>query len=179
MIVCTCADGYTGVSCTGCAPGYQQVSVGPVDFNSEIDFPASVNNCLADANPYVASGMTFTSVGGDGTVWLCGPSSLYALGSKHVALEAGAMFPAEIAFDAPITSLSFDYAARLGPLMAQFLGDGQNLTTVGQINNGMASLSFTFDPPISRFGILSLAATTSQIALDNLSYQSTTCQASH
>jgi hypothetical protein len=176
VVVCSCTDGYTGSTCSTCASGIRLQSVGPIDFNSRLDFPTSVNNCLASLQSLSTNGMTLSSIDGDGTVWECGPSTIYGFGSLHVALEAGATHPALIVFDAPVASLSFDYAARLGPLSVQLSADGQALTTLSQINNGTGSLSFTFATPITRFAALSLSGSTSQIALDNISFELATCQ---
>lgn len=146
------------------------------DFDQLAYFPASVNTCTAYALPLRLDGMTFRSIGGDGTVWECGPNLLYTLTSRHIALEAGARLPAEIAFDTAITSLRFDYAARLGPLNVELLGDDKVLTSLWQVNNAKASVALDFKTPVVSIRIRSKTGVTSQIALDNIQYQSAACK---
>lgn len=182
QVNCACNPGYSGLTCDACSSGYGVAGSacrtclnGPETFDALAYFPAATNTCTGISAPLSLDGMTFKSPGTGGNVWECGPNLLYGLTSRHIALEAGATSPAEIVFDGAIASLSFDYAARLGTLDVEILGDGQVMGSVTQINNGNASLSFTFTTPIVSFQIRSKSGITSQIALDNITYKLAAC----
>lgn len=182
VITCTCDSGYAGSSCDACASGYLrngsacEPCMTPLEsFESYSDFPSSVNTCFADTLPYHITGMTLTSIGGDGTVWKCAANTLYKFDSQHVALEAGADYPAEIAFDQPVTTLSFNYAARLGALDAEILADDQMLSSLSQVNDGKGTLALSFSSPVTKLGVRSLSGVTSQIAIDDIEYTLAAC----
>lgn len=166
---CPAGQGRAGDGCRPCPTG-------PVRFDLIYGFPAALNNCFALSQPLVTEGMTFSSIGGDGIVWTCAENNVYHVESKHISLEAGAQYPAEIIFDGPVRSLTFSYASHVTGFDLELSGDGQVLDRLTLGRNQKGSLALTLDPPIERLSMLSLTGKTVQISLDDVSYELATCE---
>jgi hypothetical protein len=190
VVECSCDPGYQGTTCDACASGYYRdhasgacvlfdchtnpiSGAGLMTFEDVLWFPGYTNNCgtKADVN---TDDVRLTSISGDGDVWSCAASDIYAMSTRHVLLEAGATGPAELTFSGPISSLAFDYAAKSN-LELELLGDGAVISTLGAARKSHASLSFTFDAPITVFALRSTSEFTNEIALDNIAYTPPAC----
>jgi hypothetical protein len=188
-VVCTCAEGYAGPKCGGCAAGYARDAHGEcvefvcdgnpigapgrVDWDMRSDFPSFDNNCISGLSADNED-VAFTSIGGDGQVWSCATNTVYHLDSNHVFLEAGQAGPAELAFRGPIADLTFDYAAR-SALALEIRADGVVVRTLTAIRRSTGTITLSFSPPISLLSLRSIGDATNQIALDNIVYTPPAC----
>ena len=193
LIQCTCDDGYEGGTCDGCSPGYYRFySTGTCElvectggtpppaitdnFDDLAGDPAIPSNvCITDGNGTLARGMmTVMSTGGDSDVYVCGPSTLYALSSPaspHVFVDAGTMLPAKLVFARPIGKLSFDHAAISDTVSVDVLADGVVVGSISTHRRDSGSASYTFPAPITVLSFLSKAASKCTIAFDNIVYE--------
>ena len=161
-------DGGGPVGCEGSA-----IQGGVLDFEGKSTFPTYDNNCISrvDVN---TDEVTITSLGGDGEVWACATNTVYGVRTSHIFVEAGVENPAELIFSGPISTLSFDYAAR-SELDLDVAGDGKVIQKLSALGRSRSSASHTFDPPITLFTLRSVNGSTQQVALDNIVYTPSSC----
>jgi hypothetical protein len=152
-------------SCGGC-----------VVFDGGPKFPPHPDSCVS-SKQLELDDLTLTSIGGDGTTWLCASSRRYGLTTEHVALEAGVNAPAEIEFRAPVLKVSFDYVAWDG-LSLEITADRAPLRKLSADHYEKGSLQLEFAGPTTVLGFVSDDNFSHTIAIDNLIYESdpSTCQ---
>lgn len=190
-IECLCKTGYAGPECEACAAGYVRdfakgicvplscqdnpiKTAGAIDFESIAGFPTSDNSCTSG----VAAGtqdVQLSSIGGNGTVWVCAKNTVYSMPTAHVFVEAGSDYPAALTFRGAVASLSFDYAAR-SELALELLADGAKVRDLSATRRSFGSLSLSFDPPITKLSFRSKNGSTQLLALDNLAYAPPVCR---
>jgi hypothetical protein len=186
LIECDCYPGYEGGRCDACANGYNRpVGIdrcvpsascnasscgGCVVFDGGRSFPNHPDTCNS-SKTLDLDGMTFSSLGGDGTIWLCAPSSRYGLMTEHVAVEAGMLGAARVTFGAPIVKLSFDYVA-WDALSLEVLADDKRVHLLEASRYEQGAVTLSFDKPVSVLGFRSTDTYAHALALDNLVYES-------
>jgi hypothetical protein len=187
--ICSCDEGYTGASCSECAPGFHETPEGvcapgepctqggeprTIAFDGLTGFPTPSDNCLTPV-PLTLAEVTLESISGDGDVWACSPSTFYGLPTQHVLLEAGTLGPAAISFSGPIHSLSFDYGAK-SALTLELLGDGVMVQTLSAARWTSGAVSLTFTNPITKLELRSTGGFTNKIGIDNLVHSPPACE---
>jgi hypothetical protein len=191
-LACECFPGYRGARCDACADGYVLRSERctadlPCDtsecglceqFTEIEELTARPDNCFSSETLRLGD-VTLRSLAGEGTVWLCGPSTYYGISSEHVALEAGTERPAELVFETPVTRLRFDYGIRsLGSsetVPLEFAGDDHVVASLDDRRGTTGPVELTFDGPIEVLTVRSLGSFTEEIAIDNLTYERAAC----
>jgi hypothetical protein len=191
-LVCECFPGYRGARCDTCVDGYvlrgdRCVAELPCEasdcglceeFAALEQFPARPDNCFSSETLRLPD-VTLRSLAGEGTVWLCGPSTYYGLTSEHVALEAGNELPAELVFRTPVTKLRFDYGVRsLGvseTVPLDFMADERVVASVDDKRGSSGAVELTFEEPIEVLKVRSMGAFTEEVAIDNLIYERVAC----
>jgi hypothetical protein len=192
LVQCTCAEGYTGSLCEGCAAGFYRfydtktcerldcsagaLAPGSQDFESLGTFPLK-DTCQPDESvPVSTEALALRSYGGDGDAWACGPTGLFKVPldpskswSNYVYVEAGANSPAQLVFAHPIASVRFDYAA-VSDLNVDVLADGVVVQSVMALRRASGVGSYSFVAPITVLAFRHKATTTASIGFDNISW---------
>jgi hypothetical protein len=190
VVQCVCDAGYQGVACGECLPGYHLdyathacavfdcnknpvAGPGALDFEGLAGYPTAQNTCT-QSSVQVIEPVTFTSLAGDGSVWMCAPSGWSKISSQHVMLEAGTVGTARLRFAGPISALSFRYGAYTA-LSLRLLGDGQLLGTLSAPLMTAGAQALSFAAPISVLELESANGSTNVIAIDDLAYAPPEC----
>jgi hypothetical protein len=191
-LACECFPGYRGARCSACIEGYvlrgdrcvadlpcEASACGLCEEFAELEeFPARPDNCFS-SDTLNLTDVTLRSLAGEGTVWLCGPSTYYGLESEHVALEASTAQPAEIVFRTPVTRLRFDYGVRsLGisdTVPLEFAGDDRVVASLDDRRGSMGPVELSFEQPIEVLTVRSLGSFVEEVAIDNLVYERAAC----
>ncbi|HVZ34516.1 MAG TPA: hypothetical protein VG963_18935, partial [Polyangiaceae bacterium] len=148
-------------------------------FDGAAGFPNTTDSCVSQSS-LTLDDAKFSSLGGNGSVWLCGASSIYGIMSQHLALVAGPSQPARISFAAPVISLSFGFAARSFAasqgLALEVAGDDHVIGSIMQDASKVGSWSHHFDAPIAVLSLRSLGQNNQEIALDDLVFEPAMCK---
>ena len=190
-VECRCKAGYTGDACSACADGYHRnpasdtcdafgcadnpiTKPGVLTFDKVAGMPRLANNCISGVD-VSTDDVQMASLNGDGTVWACAASDQYGVPTKHVVLAADSRGPGQLLFAGAIATLSFDYAAKTA-LALELVADGTSLRSLIATEKSTASLTFTFDAPITALSFRAIDGAANQIALDNIAYAPPSCQ---
>ena len=185
QIECDCYVGYDGARCELCEPNYRHPEGsdrcipsqscrspecgGCIAFDSARGFPAAPDTCVS-ASELKLDGVSITSIGGQGKLWLCASSGNDGFSSEHVGLEADDKQAAEFHFDTAVVEVSFDYAAWQSQAL-DVLADGNPVEQLDGKPRGNTNVKLAFDAPVHVVGLRSRDVYRRSFAIDNLVYR--------